>query len=246
MQLTNGLKENQKGNPFAHLMNRLLGLALPPMRLDEIQIVIRAHTFFKLVQNDWIQKIRTNYKMLEISSDSESNLCTGGDCSIFELLDQMAVAMRKEPYQERILANIKPDILLTKQENRDSMNLEFCVLKITNRIAKSGKSVDAVFKNWLNEDQKTIESTKDIFEGIKKNLGVFFTREDTDAVSMFIDEDCSGDVDIGEFNNKISFKEYQKRSHTFLISEMTFIDRMLSEWYEVRAAEKEKLIEMIT
>lgn len=35
--------------------------------------------------------------------------------------------------------------------------------------------------------------------------------------------------------------DYQKRSHKFFISEMNFIDRVLSIWYDYRAKEKEKL-----
>jgi hypothetical protein len=32
-------------------------------------------------------------------------------------------------------------------------------------------------------------------EGCKKSLGVFFTKEDTLAMTKYIDEDNSGDVD---------------------------------------------------
>jgi hypothetical protein len=70
----------------------MLGLALPPMRLDEIQVVIRAHTFFKIVQADWIAKMRKNYKHLEITSDNESNIFNGGECSVFEILDALKTA----------------------------------------------------------------------------------------------------------------------------------------------------------
>jgi hypothetical protein len=49
VQLTNGIKEGIDNNPFGKLISRMLGLANPPLRADEISIVIRAHTFFKLV-----------------------------------------------------------------------------------------------------------------------------------------------------------------------------------------------------
>ena len=49
VQLTNGLKVNIDYNPYGKLISRMLGLTNPPLRTDEISIVIRAHTFFKLV-----------------------------------------------------------------------------------------------------------------------------------------------------------------------------------------------------
>ena len=137
------------------MMNRLLGLALPPMRLDEIQIVIRAHTFFKLVQSEWQTKIRTNYKMLEITSDQESNLNNGGECSVFDVLDHLKAAFHGDPALENVMSTIKPDILLTKCENKEQLNLEFSVLKIVNKIAKSGKSVDKVFDTLCVDGRKS-------------------------------------------------------------------------------------------
>lgn len=84
-----------------------------------------------------------------------------------------------------------------------------------------------------------------IFEGCSKRLGVHYTREDRLALSKYIDEDGSGDVDRQEFLKKVTLRDYQRRSHNYLISEMTFIDKMLSEWYDHRAQEKEKLIAFI-
>ena len=49
IQMSNGLKAEQTKSQFAHLMNKMLGLAVPPLRLDEIQIVLRTHAFFKHV-----------------------------------------------------------------------------------------------------------------------------------------------------------------------------------------------------
>lgn len=154
-QLTNGLKQEQEQNQFAHMMYRLLGLALPPMRLDEIAIVVRAHTFFKLVQWDWVTKMRTNYKMLEITSDMESNLNTGGDCSVFDILDNLKTAFHGDPLIESVMSTIKPDILLTKCENKEQLSLEFSVLKIVNKIAKSGKSVEKIFDTLCVDGRKS-------------------------------------------------------------------------------------------
>jgi hypothetical protein len=60
-------------------------------------VVIRAHTFFKLVQADWIAKMRKNNKDLIITNENESNISTGGDCNVFEILDSLKTAMQNEP-----------------------------------------------------------------------------------------------------------------------------------------------------
>jgi hypothetical protein len=56
-------------------------------------------------------------------------------------------------------------------------------------------------------------------------------------LTNYLDENKSGDVDFTEFNAKINFKDYQKRSHKFLISELNFTERVLEEWYKHRAQE---------
>lgn len=71
----------------------MLGICEPSMRSDEVRIVIRAHTFYKMVQNDWINKTRTNNKTLEITSENEYNLNTGGECSVFEILNELKNAV---------------------------------------------------------------------------------------------------------------------------------------------------------
>ena len=71
IQLTNGLNFESKANPYAHSLSNMLGMAVPPYRLDEIQIVLRSHMFFKMVQENWIHKTRTNHKYLDITKDDE-------------------------------------------------------------------------------------------------------------------------------------------------------------------------------
>jgi len=50
IQMTNGLDFELKSNPFAHTLSNMIGMAIPPFRLDEIQIILRSHLFFKMVQ----------------------------------------------------------------------------------------------------------------------------------------------------------------------------------------------------
>jgi hypothetical protein len=42
-----------------------------------------------------------------------------------------------------------------------------------------------------------------------------------------LDEDSSGEVDLAEFQSKVTFMDYQKQSHVFMISEINFINTIL-------------------
>jgi hypothetical protein len=60
-----------------------------PYKLDDIQIVLRSHMFFKMVQTDWITRTKVNHPMLEITKDNEINITTGGECLIFDILEEL-------------------------------------------------------------------------------------------------------------------------------------------------------------
>jgi len=46
--LTNGIRHLKDENPFALLLNQMLGMDDNPLRLDEIGIVLRSHLFFRI------------------------------------------------------------------------------------------------------------------------------------------------------------------------------------------------------
>ena len=72
IQMTNGLNYEMKSNPFAHTLSNMIGMAVPPYRLDEIQIVLRSHMFFKMVQESWINKTKKIHnKLVEITKEDE-------------------------------------------------------------------------------------------------------------------------------------------------------------------------------
>jgi hypothetical protein len=71
MQLSNGLQQINEDQQFGYLLRQMLGFSDKQLRVDEVQIIVRCHTFFKLVQSQWIQRIRTNYKSFEITGDNE-------------------------------------------------------------------------------------------------------------------------------------------------------------------------------
>ena len=70
-------------------------------------------------------------------------------------------------------------------------------------------------------------------------MGVFFSTEEANLFTMYLDEDGSGDVDMEEFVNKISLNNLHQEAHKFLISELTFVERMLTEWYYLQRREKD-------
>jgi hypothetical protein len=90
-QMTNGLHVYRK-QAYAAIMNKMLGMSEDSYRLDAIQIVLRCHMLFKLVQSDWIARIKVNHPTLEITRDNEMNLKTGGECLVFDIIDEMQKA----------------------------------------------------------------------------------------------------------------------------------------------------------
>lgn len=80
---------------------------------------------------------------------------------------------------------------------------------------------------------------------MKKTLGLVFSNEESYIFVNYLDADRSGTISFKEFSDKVNFKDYQKRSHKFLISEKTFIDRLLCFWYDHRAKERTKLQDFI-
>lgn len=126
-------------------------MAEPPYHLDEIQIVLRAHLFFKMVQENWI-KNEKKHSYNEITKEDESNLNRGGNCSIFEIIDEIKTAfVHDKEIAERICTSIRPEICLQENPNHPKLELRFSVLKVTNHIAKMGKDPKWIY-NELDTD----------------------------------------------------------------------------------------------
>ena len=175
IQMTNGLNFELKNSPFAHTLSNMIGMAVPPYRLDEIQIVLRSHLFFKMVQENWMTRIKTNHKYLDIPKDHESNLVRGGFCGVFDLLEELKVAFKDDKeIQERILTTVKPDLLFVKSPNRQKLELRYSVLKVTNRIAKLGKDPKWVYTQLDKDGSGTLDA-EEILLGIRSVLGVFYS-----------------------------------------------------------------------
>jgi len=86
---------------------------------------------------------------------------SGGDCLIFDLLQAIPNAFSHNPeIKELIAEQLKPDILLQKGSDKIQMKLELIVLKITNKIAKTGRDIKSMFKEWDKDGNELRKSPK--------------------------------------------------------------------------------------
>ena len=64
-------------------------------------------------------------------------------------------------------------------------------------------------------------------------------------MTNFLDEDNNGEVDMQEFCKRITFLDFHKRSHQYIISEIQFLEQILNQWYNFRADELSRCMTMI-
>lgn len=80
------------------------------------------------------------------------NLNNGGECNVFELIDEIPKAFTKQKeISEALILNLMPDCLLCKNDDRQELVLKFLVLKITNKFAKIGKDIKTIFESMDTE-----------------------------------------------------------------------------------------------
>ena len=110
--------------------------------------MLRSHLFFKIVQQDWSARIKARHPDLEVTSELLGNLSNGGECNIFELIDEIPKAFKNnKEISEALITNLQPDCLLQKSDDRNELILKFLVLKITNKFAKLGKDIKTIFES---------------------------------------------------------------------------------------------------
>ena len=85
----------------------------------------------------------------------------------------------------------------------------------------------------------------EILTGLKTVLGITLSKEEIRDLIAYLDSDQSGDIDLGEFCAKINLDNIHKDSHKFVISELTFIEKMLAAWYMFKKREKIRVQELI-
>ena len=122
-------------------------------------------------------------------------MCRGGNCGIFELLDELKFAFKDDKeILNRIVTTIKPDILLKRSNNRSTLDLRYSVLKITTKLSKLGKNPHWFFL-LLDADKGGTLDCEEILAGVKNTIGVIFSKDETRQLMDYMDEDKSGDID---------------------------------------------------
>jgi Ca2+-binding EF-hand superfamily protein len=91
------------------------------------------------------------------------------------------------------------------------LNLEFSKLKIAWRMKKMKKSKEKIF-NDLDKDNTGYLEPLDILNGLKNYLYVYLSRDETNKLVCDLDEDHSGDIDFGEFDEKINTENLGERT----------------------------------
>ena len=115
---------------------------------------------------------------------------------------------------------------------------------MTNRIAKLGKDPKWVYTQLDKDGNGTLDA-EEILLGIRSVLGVFFSADETREVVEHLDEDKSGDIDRNEFCQKINLTDLHVESHKYLISELTFIEKILNEWYNFKKREQKRVLALV-
>ena len=77
--------------------------------------------------------------------------------------------------------------------------------------------------------------------GLKNFFNVYFSNEETEEVTKYLDEDGSGDVDYEEFSKKVNFNEMHQKASKYTITRISFINLMLKEWEFYKEREKRKV-----
>jgi Ca2+-binding EF-hand superfamily protein len=105
-----------------------------------------------------------------------------------------------------------------------------------------GKTNSFIFR-LLDEDKANSLDPLDILNGLKNYIGVYLTRDETNKLSVHMDEDQSGDIDCNEFCEKITTENLNLRCEKFTISKNLFIEKMLTAWSFFKDRERRSLIE---
>ena len=70
-------------------------------------------------------------------------------------------------------------------------------------MSKMGKDPSWIFEKIDNDKSGTL-SPQEILQGCRSVLGVYFSTEEANLFTSYLDEDGSGDVDLEEFTDKVN------------------------------------------
>lgn len=84
------------------------------------------------------------------------------------------------------------------------MPLEFCILKITHKLARSGLNIKKIFRQWDVTNTGHLDANE-ILRGLQNTLGIYLTSEESYLLAQYIDKNGNGLIEEDEFTQKINF-----------------------------------------
>ncbi|CDW83979.1 UNKNOWN [Stylonychia lemnae] len=211
IQLCNGLKV-QQSQAYANYLGRIIGILPPSLDRDQID---------------------------------SNNLGQGGECAVCDLMDEFKVIFKDDKEMlDRFLTNLKPD-QIQKMDETNSVDykkkiLEFCMVKIIYKVSKIGKDIKHIY-DVLDQDKSGSLDQKELIGGLRGQLAIFITDEESEELVKYLDSDGSGDIDFKEFSKKVNFKDLQQKQHYYTISKVQYLDCLIKEWELFKRRENGKI-----
>ncbi|CAI2368501.1 unnamed protein product [Moneuplotes crassus] len=208
---------------------------------DQIDCVVKARAIFQEATEAYKKAMDIKPKKIQETMKVGVDLNTGGECSIFEVIEITTICIGKD---KELLNSFIPKIQPIMNEGENDPNqflLNFSLLKICHRIAKMGKDIKYLYQA-LDKDGGGTLDLQEIFHGLNENFNICFSKEEAIEVTQYLDSDQSGDVDFEEFQLKINYNNYNKLYHQFVITKQRYLELAIEEWKLYKESTKRRLM----
>lgn len=240
-------KENPNRVPYSMIMTSIMGLdAEVDIHFDEDQtnLIIKSKPLWGEAQEIFKKNMKVRKK--NINDFHLNDLQTGGTCSALDLIDVFTSWCSKDKdLISNFLPKILPEVSNDIKENEAAIKkfyLDFSLMKICQKVAKLGKDIKA-FYDIMDDDKSGSLDPQEILAGLRDKFNVYFSQEQAEDLCAYLDEDGSGDVDFEEFQDKISYENFNTNYHLYLITYQRFIELLLEEWKEHKQRTYQKLMQ---
>lgn len=129
---------------------------------------------------------------------------------------------------------------------RNQAQLRFSVLRVVWRIRRKGLTLGQAFQAMRSGDGYGLTAAQ-ILEGVKTQLGVHMSFEESSKFTSYLDLDKSGDVSQYEFTNKLDYfmENLDKEVQPFQLSLTHFLDKLVQDWGFFRDQQKSKIMKVL-
>ena len=228
-------KKNSDEISYSMMLSSIFGLEAQPAieyDQDEVNLIMKARPLWMEAQESFKKnlKIRKNAKASDFSL---MDLQTGGVCSALDVIEVFTNWCSKD---KRILSGVLPKIIPDIPQDMKNNNkaikrfyLDFSLMKICQKVAKVGKDIKA-FYSIMDDDKSGSLDPGEILTGLTEKFNIYYSLEQAENLTDYLDEDGSGDVDLEEFKAKINYENYSTQYHLYTISYKRFLEILLEEW----------------